>query len=171
MNLEIKETNAGWTYNISEERMLAWGDNFESAEKAIEAGSKRLLELSLKEQTFDFGNGPVPAHQHKNGGGWVADTAHVDSSASVGPAARVYGSAQVFDNAKILNDAKVYEYAIVKRNAVIRNSAQVYGNARVSGNAEVAEFAHIFGRSCLCGHVRIYGRIRFNDTSLFGENK
>ena len=30
--------------------------------------------------TFDFkdGNGPVPAHQHPNGGGWVADTAKVD---------------------------------------------------------------------------------------------
>jgi len=24
---------------------------------------------------FDFGAGPVPAHKHKNGGGWVADTA------------------------------------------------------------------------------------------------
>jgi hypothetical protein len=23
---------------------------------------------------FDFGNGPVPAHRHPNGGGWVADT-------------------------------------------------------------------------------------------------
>jgi len=27
--------------------------------------------------TSDFGSGPVPAHQHKNGGGWVADTAFV----------------------------------------------------------------------------------------------
>ena len=29
--------------------------------------------------TFDFndGNGPVPAHKHPNGGGWVADTAKV----------------------------------------------------------------------------------------------
>jgi hypothetical protein len=24
---------------------------------------------------FNFGNGPVPAHQHPNGGGWVADSA------------------------------------------------------------------------------------------------
>ena len=31
--------------------------------------------------TFDFkdGNGPVPAHEHPNGGGWVADTAKVDT--------------------------------------------------------------------------------------------
>ena len=31
--------------------------------------------------TFDFGNGPVPAHQHPNGKGWVADTALVADTA------------------------------------------------------------------------------------------
>ena len=31
--------------------------------------------------TFDFGKGPVPAHQHPNGGGWVADTATVFENA------------------------------------------------------------------------------------------
>ena len=35
----------------------------------------------------------VPAHQHPNGGGWVADTAHVAESVYVGPAARIYGGA------------------------------------------------------------------------------
>ena len=45
--------------------------------------------------TFDFedGNGPVPAHQHVIGGGWVADTATVEDSAYVGPNARVFGNA------------------------------------------------------------------------------
>ena len=34
-------------------------------------------------ETYDFddGNGPVPAHRHSNGGGWVAETAKVDASA------------------------------------------------------------------------------------------
>ena len=41
--------------------------------------------------TFDFGNGPVPAHQHPNGGGWVADTATVADRVYVGPLARVVG--------------------------------------------------------------------------------
>ena len=42
--------------------------------------------------TFDFkdGKGPVPAHQHSNGGGWVADTATVADTAYVGPDAQVY---------------------------------------------------------------------------------
>jgi hypothetical protein len=59
---------------------------------------------------FDFGDGPVPAHQHPNGGGWVADTAHVADTAYVGPDAQVFGSAQV------------------------SGSARVYGRARVSGD-------------------------------------
>ena len=47
--------------------------------------------------TFDFndGNGPVPAHKHPNGGGWVADTARVDETAFVGRDAMVYGDAMV----------------------------------------------------------------------------
>jgi hypothetical protein len=47
---------------------------------------------------FDFqdGNGPVPAHQHSDGGGWVADTAYVDDSVYVGPDALVFDSARVY---------------------------------------------------------------------------
>ena len=40
---------------------------------------------------YDFGAGPVPAHQHPNGGGWVANTAHVAESVYVGPLAAVAG--------------------------------------------------------------------------------
>jgi hypothetical protein len=44
---------------------------------------------------FGDGKGPVPAHQHPNGGGWVADTAKVADTSYVGPDAWVYGDAQV----------------------------------------------------------------------------
>ena len=44
--------------------------------------------------TFDFRCGPVPAHRHVNGGGWVADSASVDDGAYIGPDARVSGDAQ-----------------------------------------------------------------------------
>jgi hypothetical protein len=47
---------------------------------------------------FEDGAGPVPAHQHVNGGGWVADTAHVDDTAYVGPDACVSGTARVYGN-------------------------------------------------------------------------
>ena len=69
-------------------------------------------------QTFDFGFGPVPAHKHPNGGGWVADTAYV------GPDARVFGNAVVGSNARI------YGYA------------RVYGNAWVCDDARVTEGTH-----------------------------
>ena len=51
----------------------------------------------MKEQTHDFGdgNGPVPAHRHIKGEGWVADTAHVDKSAQIGSDAQVNGDARV----------------------------------------------------------------------------
>lgn len=59
--------------------------------------------------THDFGNGPVPAHRHPNGGGWVADTAHVDESAYVGRRAWVYGKAWVYGEAQVSGEAWVCE--------------------------------------------------------------
>ena len=69
---------------------------------------------------FDFedGNGPVRAHRHSNGGGWVADTATVDDTAYVGPDARVYGNAEVSGYAEVSGNARVYGYARVFENKV-----------------------------------------------------
>ena len=58
-------------------------------------------------------------HQHKNGGGWVANTATVEDSVYIGPDAQVSGNAQVYGNARVYGDARVS------------------GNAQVSGNAWV----------------------------------
>ncbi len=44
---------------------------------------------------FEDGNGPIPAHQHPNGGGWVSDTARVEDICFVGKEARVSGKAQI----------------------------------------------------------------------------
>jgi hypothetical protein len=54
---------------------------------------------------FDFGdsNGMVPAHRHINPdgsiGGWVADTAFVDSSVYIGFEALVYNKARILNMA------------------------------------------------------------------------
>ncbi len=45
--------------------------------------------------------GPVSAHRHANGGGWVADTASVATTAYIGPNAQVSGNARVFGNAQV----------------------------------------------------------------------
>ena len=79
----------------------------------------------MEKTTFDFGYGPVPAHQHANGGGWVAETAYVADTAYVGSRAQVYGEAWVS------GEAWVY------------GNAQVYGNARVCGNAWVSGEARV----------------------------
>ena len=88
------------------------------------------------ETKYDFcdGNGPVAAHQHSNGGGWVADTAKVADTAYVGPDAKVHG------NAKVYGYANVSGYAMVSGNAVVYGNAQVFANAQVSGNALVSKF-------------------------------
>ena len=157
--LEIEEVGTNWSYNAViqvEDRILALGNNFKSAKDAIEAGSKRLLELLPKEQTFNFGNGPVPAHQHSLGNGWVANTAQVDADVYVGSDACVYGNAQVSGNVQIFNYARVYDNAIIEDSAVIRDNAQVYGNAYVFGNAKVADFECVFERPCPYENVDTY---------------
>jgi len=116
-------------------------------------------------QTYDFndGRGPVPAQQHPNGGGWVADTATVAETAYVGPDARVFGSArvsgsaEVFGKARVFGSARVYGSAVVFGNAVVFNIARVYGNARISGSAVVFNIAQV------SGNARVFGSARVSD--------
>ena len=114
--------------------------------------------------TFDFGYGPVPAHQHTNGGGWVADSAAVDDSAYVGPNALVYGNAQVYGNARVSGEARVYGKALVSGkarvsgNALVSGEARVYGNARVSGKARVYDKAQVYGEARVYGEAWVYGK-------------
>src|SRR5947199_289279 len=82
----------------------------------------------MLDQTFDFqdGNGPVPAHQHENGGGWVANSANVWPTAYVGPKALVSGEALVSGKARVSGEARVF------------GKARVFGEARVSGDIFLA---------------------------------
>jgi len=72
----------------------------------------------MNDETYDFGGGPVPAHRHPNGGGWVADTAHVEEHVYVGEDARVAGGV-IVGGAVILGGA-VY-------------GGEVRGGARILG--------------------------------------
>lgn len=93
-------------------------------------------------ELFDFGGGPVPAHKHPNGGGWIANTARVSGNAQVSGNARVSGSAWVF------------------------GSARVFGNAQVSGNARVSGILRSDGHPfvalpCGDGLVRVIAGCRY----------
>lgn len=99
--------------------------------------------------TYDFGdgNGPVPASQQPNGGGWVAATAACDSTVFVELGATVFGTAKVTGTSKIYGSAKVYGQAQINNTCQIYGSAQVYGTAILFGDVQVYDTAQIFGNA------------------------
>ena len=92
--------------------------------------------------TFDFGSGPVSAHRHPNGGGWVSDTARVSGDA------RVFDKAQVFDNAR------------VSGNALVFGDARVSGNARIYGIMRSDDYCFV-AVPCADGEKRIIAGCRY----------
>ncbi len=81
---------------------------------------------------------------HRNGGGWVEKTAHVDTSAYVGPNAQVLEHAQVLNNARIEDQAVVSGKAVVKDKAKISQQALVTGGSVIGGQARVGDEAAIY---------------------------
>lgn len=71
---------------------------------------------------------PEEQHQHKNGGGWVANTATVAESAYVGLNAQVYGDAQVFGSAQVYGDAQVFGGAWEKSPLYIQGTRHAITN-------------------------------------------
>ena len=114
--------------------------------------------------TYDFGDGLVPAYKHTRGGGWVAHTAIVDDTVCVGPDARVYEDAVVYENALITENARIYG------NVLVTDNAQVFGNARVYGNAEVSEDAQVFGNAEVSGYAKVSGNTEISgDAVVYGD--
>ena len=107
----------------------------------------------------------MQGHRHPNGGGFVADTAHVDGTVYVGLDAKVYGYAEVYDNAKVSSNAKVYGNAKVFGNAIVCGDAKVYGNAKVCGDALVYGNADVFGTAKVYGNAEVYGNAHVYDNA------
>lgn len=113
---------------------------------------------------YDFGRGPVPAHRHPNGGGWVADTARVSPTVYVGPNAQVYGNARVYGGAQVYGNARVYGHARVY------GKAHVYGDAQVYGSAWVYSGAWVCGNAQVYGHARVYGKAHVHGDARATKN-
>jgi hypothetical protein len=96
-------------------------------------------------------------HQHKNGGGWVANTATVAEAVYVGPYAQVYGNARVYGKAQVSGNARVFGKAQVSGNAQVYGNAWVYGKAQVSGNAWVFGNAWVYGKAQVSGNAWVFG--------------
>ncbi len=101
---------------------------------------------------FKDGNGSIPAHRHTLGGGWVANTAHVESSAYVGPQARVFGYAIIKDDAIITENAEVSGYAVIKNLACIKGEAIVRGSCTIMDHAEISGNVFIASNIKIGGH-------------------
>jgi len=86
--------------------------------------------------TFDFGDGkgPVPAHRHPFGGGWVADSAIVEAGVWVDPDARVFGNAQARDFADLFGNAKLSGNAMLGGSVTLCDDAHMSGSAVLSGD-------------------------------------
>ena len=110
-------------------------------------------------ETYEFhdAEGPVPAHQHPNGGGWVADSAYVAKTSCVGPDAEVSGYARVLDDARIVRGGVVSGYTVVADKATVADSAVVRGHARVSGHALIRDGAIVEENATVCVHADVRG--------------
>jgi hypothetical protein len=80
---------------------------------------------------FRDGNGPVPAHRHKNGGGMVADTATVSDDSTVGFYAEVGGNAIVVNGCKVLDRSRVYGNAFVSNGVTLEDNTEAFGTAEL----------------------------------------
>jgi carbonic anhydrase/acetyltransferase-like protein (isoleucine patch superfamily) len=121
--------------------------------------------LFVDEFDFNDGEGPVNAHRHPKGGGWVADTAKVDETCFVGENACVYGeaivrdkasirdNARVFDKARVFDNAKIYGHAAVFGNSVVRYDSRVSGYATVHGHAELHDFSKVYDDAEVYGNA------------------
>ncbi|HEY7091492.1 MAG TPA: LamG-like jellyroll fold domain-containing protein [Tepidisphaeraceae bacterium] len=109
-------------------------------------------------------------HTHPNGGGWVANTATVASTAYVGPNARVLGTAQVLNNARIEDYAVIANNARVRDNAIVSGYAVVYNNGIVENNARVRDHAMITGSARVQGNGLVDQYARLGDTAIVRDN-
>jgi carbonic anhydrase/acetyltransferase-like protein (isoleucine patch superfamily) len=107
--------------------------------------------FNLPPETHDFGDGnfEVPAHRHINPdgsrGGWVAETASVDSTVFVAPDAKVYGNAQVSLHAQVSDNAKI-------SGGNISGNTQISGTAQISGGF-IAGTTHVSGGNISAGII------------------
>lgn len=112
---------------------------------------------------FLDGNGPVPAHPHSNGGGWVANTACVAATVYVGPQARVFGEATVLDYAEIRDRAEVSGHAMVRGRVHVCNRAKVQGHAVIEDDVILEEKAFIATNIRLVGDAKIRDHVTLMD--------
>jgi len=80
-------------------------------------------------------------HQHKNGGGWVANTATTEDSVHIGPNAVVFGDARVFGDAWVFGDAQVFGKAVVFSDAWMETPLFIQGTKHGVSNSSYGKLS------------------------------
>ena len=80
-------------------------------------------------------------------GGWVAETALVESECWINEEAEVYEFAQVRDNAKVLGRATVNGFANVAEDAILDDWAYVTDNSVIQGDTYIGGNTIVSGDS------------------------
>jgi carbonic anhydrase/acetyltransferase-like protein (isoleucine patch superfamily) len=109
---------------------------------------------------FADGNGPVQAHRHPNGGGWVADTAKVADTVYVGSSARVFGDARVTGSVRLHGTSRIFGRATVSDYVELHDNSTITGDARVANHVTLHGMAYINGTARVHGNVYIGGTVR-----------
>jgi acetyltransferase-like isoleucine patch superfamily enzyme len=95
--------------------------------------------------------------KHKNGGGFIASTAIVDSTVFVGENAAIINNAKVLGNVRVEGSAVIKDDAFVSGSALIKDFAIVGGNAYIREHAVVDKFAQVFRGVNLSGLAKVSG--------------
>lgn len=121
-------------------------------------------------------------HAHPNGGGWVADSAKVDSSVYVGPDAMVLGNAvlkgnvRVEDHAIVANQVTASDNAIICGHAIVDGGGWVYdngwksGTVTLSGNAVIGDSAVVFNSCKVSGNAKVLQKAYLADAVTIGDD-
>jgi hypothetical protein len=119
----------------------------------------------MTETTFDFrdGYGPVAAHKHPNGGGWVADTATVPDEVAVP------GSASIGEGASIGEWASIGYGASIGEGASIGRRASIGYGASIGRRASIGEWASIGYGASIGRRASIGPRASIGEGASIGE--
>ena len=140
------------------------------------------IRLSGAEVQQSGGYSKGRGHVHKNGGGWVADSASVADSVFVGPDAMVLGSAKlsgnvrVEDHAVVANSVTAKDNVIISGHAVVDGGGWVYdngwksGSVTLSGNAFISDSAVVANSCSVSGNAKVIQKAFLNDAVKISDN-
>ncbi|MBE6842363.1 MAG: N-acetylglucosamine-1-phosphate uridyltransferase [Ruminococcus sp.] len=124
----------------------------------------------------------VKGHIHKNGGGFVADTAKVDDTVYVSENAMVLGNAvlsgnvRVEDYAVVANDVKASDNVIISGHAIVDGGGMIYdngwkyGSVVLSENAVISDSAVVTNSCTVSGSAHVVQKAYLADAVNVSEN-